>query len=135
MVGTGSKEISENGSSQVEDRFLMGTKDPNELLDSLNDYAKELIANSGKDGKEVIPHLVLAHGFFAWQRFLTRDFSSFDWQFEKELPTSFDEEGKFEKFIYDRFFQGLSERSTFDGLTKDEKVELREKGWQAYLED
>lgn len=120
-------------SAQIERTSLSDIKDSNELLDGLNDYAKELAKTSL--GKEAIPHLVLAHGFFAWQQLLSNQFPSFVWKSEGELPTVFKNERDFDKFIYDRFFQQLSRMSTFDWLSPEEKIELREKGWQTLLED
>lgn len=108
-------------------------KDPNELLEGLNDYARELAKS--ERGKGAVPHLVLAHGFMAWQQLLIAQFSAFTWKYDGELPTAFKEEKEMERFVYDRFFQQLSGMSTFDWLSPDEKVELREKGWQALLED
>ena len=108
-------------------------KNPNELLESLNDYAKELAKS--ERGKETIPHLVLAHGFGDWQQLLISQFPAFNWRLDGELPSAVKDEREMEKVLYDRFFAQLSGMSTFDWLSGEEKVKLRERGWQAYLED
>ena len=53
---------------------------------------------------------------------------------KKELPNSTSTADN-QRMLFDRFSQGLLDKSTFSYLDPEEKVELREKGWEAYRED
>jgi len=70
------------------------------------------------DAFDILPHQVMSHGFMEWTMLLYRTFPSLGYK---------DREEAFNHFA-DVLLKGTE-------LTKLEKRILREKGWQAYLDD
>ena len=112
--------------------------DSTKFLEGLNEYATALIKSNEKF-KEHFPHLIFSHGFQRWHELLIQQFPAFRWwgkeEILEEVTESKDAYDKFERFLFDRFFVHLTSMSTFQWLGKEEKKELREKGWQGYCED
>ena len=85
------------------------------------DYFRHIIKvymQPENDAFDILPHMVMSHGFMEWTMLLFRTFPS--------LATKTDED-KFNHFA-DTLFKGTE-------LTKLEQRILREAGWKAYLDD
>lgn len=108
---------------------------PQELMDHLNDYAVVL---TGNGGKEIIPHIVFAHGFMRLTRMLNEKFPVTVWVGESVLSDingNSIEPNQVDRLLYDRFSRELLAKPAFSSLTAQEKIDLVEKGWSEFRED
>lgn len=99
------------------------------LFDYLNKYIEGLKSTSGED---IIPHMVLSHGFMQWSWLLGSQFPCLSWRNEGVENLGYDE---FERFFYDRFFLRVADLPSLQDMNEDKKKELKEEGWRAYLDD
>lgn len=79
---------------------------------------------------DLIPHLIMSHGFIEWHMKLSKDYPSLSWKGQA------DEEVVFEDYMYTlflRFAEALMEG--VDYFPPEQKDQLIALGWKAYLED
>jgi hypothetical protein len=113
-------------------------RDPKEFMNFLNKYSEDLFKESPFKGhrKEIVlrvmPHMIMAHGFFCWQSIAVADGIIPN---PNQYKKSRIERDEIEKSNFGKFSQELFGKSAFSILNPKEKTQLSEEGWQQYLED
>lgn len=102
---------------------------PDTLFNELNKHIAALLKNKSED---LIPRLVLSHGFMEWEDLLGSKFPCLMWRGKKIEGGDYH---KYQKLLYDRFFLRIVELPSLKDMTDKDKEKLKKNGWESYITD